>query len=35
MDNNYDGHFKRTIVDLSFSLLKLLYDTLFPSLDIH
>ena len=37
MDNNFDGHFKRTIVDLSVSLRKLLdlYDSLFPSLCIH
>ena len=28
MDNNYDGYFKRTIVDLSVSLRKLLYDSL-------
>ena len=32
MDNNYDGHFERTIVDLFVSLRKLLYDSLFPSL---
>ena len=32
MDNNYDRHFKRTIADLSVSLRKLLYDSLFPSL---
>ena len=25
MDNNYDGHFKQTIVDLSVLLRKLLY----------
>ena len=35
MDNNYDGHFKRTIVHLSVSLRKLLYDSFFPSLCIH
>ena len=35
MDNDYDGHFKQTIVDLSVSLRKLSYDSLFPSLFIH
>ena len=30
-----DGHFKRTIVDLSVSLRKFLYDSLFPSLCVH
>ena len=35
MDDNYDGHFKRTIVDSPVSLRKLLYDSLFPSLCIH
>ena len=35
MDNNYDGHFKQTIVDLSVLLQKLLYESLFPSLCIH
>ena len=35
MDNNYDGHFKQIIVDLSVSLQKLLYDSLFLSLCIH
>ena len=35
MDNNHDGHFKRTIADFSVSLRKLLYDSLFPSLCIQ
>ena len=32
MHNNYDGHFIRTIVDLSVSLRKLLYDSFMYSL---
>ena len=35
LNGQYDGHFKRTIVDLSVSLRKLLYDSFFPSLCIH
>ena len=35
MDNNYDVHFKQTTVDLSVSLRKLSYDSLFPNLCIH
>ena len=37
LNGQYDRHFKRTIVtlDLSVSLRKLLYNSLFPSLCIH
>ena len=35
LNGKYDGHFKRTLLDLSVSLRKLLYDSLLPSFCIY